>query len=260
MLSADREFVTHRPDFGSNLVKSAERVIQILELFDDLKSCATVADIADKLNYPQSSTSALLRSLVVLGYLSHDAHSRVYMPTSRVALLGSWINPLLVKEGPILRALQEISQRTGLPSHLVTRNKLYLQIIRFEYGADTPIYMGTGSGRLMVSAASGSALMSGMTNAEIARIVIATNAQLDKGQNTFALSHVMANIEAVRRDGYAVGAAARSEQATVVAIPLHCGMSEPTALGVGIESGEHDPAPLAELMHAAVNHSLATDQ
>src|SRR3546814_4827584 len=49
-------------------------------------------EIADALGYPQSSTSALLRSLVGMGYLNYDAHARTYITSSRVALLGSWVN------------------------------------------------------------------------------------------------------------------------------------------------------------------------
>ena len=62
-LSPDRVFIDARPALDGDIVKSAQRVIQVFEFFNDLRSGATVADVASALRIPQSSTSALLRSL-----------------------------------------------------------------------------------------------------------------------------------------------------------------------------------------------------
>src|SRR3546814_2678173 len=66
--------------------------------------------IADALGYPQSSTSALLRSLVGMGYLNYDAHARTYITSSRVALLGSWVNSQFFAEGAIISLMKEIGR------------------------------------------------------------------------------------------------------------------------------------------------------
>jgi hypothetical protein len=42
-------------------VKSAERVLQIFELFDEIQRDARVAEIAERLAFPQSSGSLLLK-------------------------------------------------------------------------------------------------------------------------------------------------------------------------------------------------------
>src|SRR5690349_21704846 len=75
-----------------SVVKSAGRVLEILEFFDEIRREASEAEIAHKLAYPQSSTSALLKSLTRLGYLDYDAASRTYLPSPRVALLGTWLD------------------------------------------------------------------------------------------------------------------------------------------------------------------------
>src|SRR3546814_5492035 len=87
-----RERIIAKAPIEQKTVKSAGRVLEILEYFDDLQRQSTVMEIADALGYPQSSTSALLRSLVGMGYLNYDAHARTYITSSRVALLGSWVN------------------------------------------------------------------------------------------------------------------------------------------------------------------------
>ena len=68
-----------RPDLTSGgVVKSAGRVLQILEFFDDVRREASVIEICTTLGYPQSSTSALLHSLVVMGFLSYNPATRAW--------------------------------------------------------------------------------------------------------------------------------------------------------------------------------------
>ena len=55
------------------VVKSAARTLAILEHFDRCRASQSVGEIADALQLPQSSTSALLRSMVAVGYLTWSA-------------------------------------------------------------------------------------------------------------------------------------------------------------------------------------------
>src|SRR5438093_10206017 len=73
----------------ANKAKTARRVIEVLEYFDEQNPHATVMDIVRRYKRPQSSTSELLASLVEMGILYKDAASRSYTPTPRAALLGS---------------------------------------------------------------------------------------------------------------------------------------------------------------------------
>ena len=73
-------------------VKSAIRVFEVLEFFDEVQRDASLSDIARRLGYPVSSTSMLLQSMVDAGYLV-QGEKRVYRPTPRVTLLGSWVSP-----------------------------------------------------------------------------------------------------------------------------------------------------------------------
>ena len=72
------------------MVKSAQRVIDILELFESECRPLRVADIVERLGLPQSSVSMLLRTLVSRGYMEFDAATRQYCPSVRVAFLGDW--------------------------------------------------------------------------------------------------------------------------------------------------------------------------
>src|ERR1700730_16501487 len=93
------------------VVKSSVRTIQVLEFFDELRASASVMDVSRALNYPQSSTSGLLKSLVALGYLAYDRYARLYTPTHRVALLGSWVEAPRLRQ--VVQLMEELGRQTG---------------------------------------------------------------------------------------------------------------------------------------------------
>src|SRR3546814_3014450 len=95
-----------------SVVKSAGRVLRILEYFDSVQREACVSEISRTLKWPQSSTSVLLKSLVSLGYLQNDRFRRTYRPTRRVCLLGNWVDPALVRQGALLMQADELARRT----------------------------------------------------------------------------------------------------------------------------------------------------
>jgi hypothetical protein len=106
-----------RPELPDGVVKSAGRVLQILEYFDEIQRTANVVEIAEMLKLPQSSTSALLRSLVAMGYLYFDRMARTYVPSCKVALLGNWVNSPLFMGGVVLQCMEELRERTGDARH-----------------------------------------------------------------------------------------------------------------------------------------------
>src|SRR5579864_6351280 len=97
----------------SHVVKSARRVLEVLEYFDAENPSATVGDISKKLHYPQSSTSILLRCLRDLGFLYYNRTTRKYRPTSRSALLGCWAEGGAYRGGRMLDLLDAVAKRVG---------------------------------------------------------------------------------------------------------------------------------------------------
>jgi DNA-binding IclR family transcriptional regulator len=62
-------------------VKSAQRVLELLEFFAEERRPAPVGVIAQALGWPQSSTSVLLKGLAETGFFDHDARAGLYAPT-----------------------------------------------------------------------------------------------------------------------------------------------------------------------------------
>ena len=72
-------------------IKTAIRVCEIFELFEEVRRPLRLKDFTNRFQYPPSSASGLLKSLVELGYLEYDLNSRCYLPTMRMPMISSWI-------------------------------------------------------------------------------------------------------------------------------------------------------------------------
>lgn len=219
----------------SKLVKSAGRVLEILEYFDDLQRQSTVMEIADALSYPQSSTSALLRSLVTMGYLNYDAANRTYITSGRVALLGSWINSPFFAEGAIISLMKEVNEATQDTIVLAVRNGLFVQYIHvIQATSPARLHMTLGTVRPLAASGAGYAILSTMTDAEITRIVMRVNAEARDGEPLIKIREVLEKIETVRANGYAFTCdmVTRGGGMMAVALPRMTGQPQ-MVVGVG---------------------------
>ena len=149
------------PDSSTKMVKSAVRVMEVLEFFNGVRSEATVMDLVRVFDYPQSSASELLRCLASLGYLSYDRYKRTYRPTARVTLLGSWSHPGLFRSGVLLPMMDRIARETGevvMLGAMDSNRVRYLHVVKPHADARTEFVAGdvrspfhSALGRIMVS-------------------------------------------------------------------------------------------------------------
>lgn len=211
-----------RPDLPDGVVKSAGRVLQILEYFDEIQRPANVVEIAEMLKLPQSSTSALLRSLVAMGYLYFDRALRTYMPSCKVALLGNWVNSPLFMGGVALRCMEELRQRTGDAVVLAIRNGIWSQYIHvLQANSMARLQVARGALRPLAGSGTGYALLGTLTDAEVRKISHRINAEARTGAapsvNTDDLLQTLAE---TRRLGYAFTTDLVTPGGAVLAMPL----------------------------------------
>tara|TARA_E500000318_G_scaffold78156_1_gene73080 strand:- start:37596 stop:38420 length:825 start_codon:yes stop_codon:yes gene_type:complete len=187
----------------NHIVKSVARTCETLVFFDEMRRPLTVVEISKKLGYPQSSTSALLKSLVKLGFLAHDAKRKSYFPTEQVPLLGSWMNPDLFGEGTIQKLLKAISARTKNTVILATKNgdeAQYIQVIRSK---KSPIHhVSLGTRRPLGNSGVGRVLMSRFNEDEICRMLRKINAYRAPDAPAVDIKAFLASLEETRAKGY----------------------------------------------------------
>jgi IclR family KDG regulon transcriptional repressor len=102
----------------------------VLELFDVERQAMTATSIARALKYPASSTVALLKSMVSLGYLSHDPGERTYFPTIQLAAISRWLEDSFFVEGHLLELMDELAAATGEKVCLCWQSELSMHFVR----------------------------------------------------------------------------------------------------------------------------------
>jgi DNA-binding IclR family transcriptional regulator len=230
-----RERIGAKFPIESKLVKSAGRVLEILEYFDDLQRQSTVMEIADALGYPQSSTSALLRSLVTMGYLNYDAQSRTYITSSRVALLGSWVNSPFFAEGAIISMMKELNEQTHDTVVLGMRNGQHVQYIHvIQATSPARLHMTLGTVRPIAASGAGYAVLATMTDAEITRIVMRVNAEAAEDEPLLKTRELLDKIAVIRDKGYAFTCDMVTRGGGMIAAPLPRMAGQPQMIvGIG---------------------------
>jgi DNA-binding IclR family transcriptional regulator len=220
---------------SSAAIKSAERVLAILEYFQEQKRAATVGDIAGALALPQSSTSMLLKCLVSLGYLEYDEGSRLLRPTYRVALLGNWIQKSFFKHGPLTDTMEAIQREIGETVVLGRRNgssMQYVHIVDASYAVRLIIQSGTL--RPMTRAALGMMLLTQKPDHEIRAIVRRNNADAADDRHRVNERTFLAEIEDIRRQGFAESKGRMISSASTIAMLVPADeRATPLAIGVG---------------------------
>lgn len=190
---------------SDNVVKTARRIFEILEYFDEVQRPVTLKDVTRKWGYPPSSASAVLKSMMMLGYLDYDRDSRTYMPTMRIVELGSWVQSALFGEGSIVSLMNFLTRETQETIMVATQSDLYMQYIHVV-PSPQPIQFTIAPGVIRPIARSGLGwlLLSARPDDMIETLVRRINAEATEPEAKVDLAELMTRIREVREKGYSV--------------------------------------------------------
>jgi DNA-binding IclR family transcriptional regulator len=215
------------------VVKSAGRVLEIFEFFAHRAGPATVSEVATSLEYPLSSASILLKSLLTLGYLEYLPRSREYRPTIRFAVLGTWIfDRLFSDEAPIPRVMDELLAESGETIVLAMQHGLHVDYIRIlQSTLPVRFHIKPGSRRPIWLPAAGKALLSQKPDAEVSAMLRRVNAENPKAR--VPAKAMLAELAAIRSQGYAMSEASIVPDTAMIAMALPVsGGHRPLAMAV----------------------------
>ncbi len=218
----------------SDGVKSARRVLEILELFDRKKVPLSVQDVTDELSYPQSSTSLILRTMTAMGYLYYDGSDRVYKLSPRVALLGVWLSESLFHDGRISALMQDVSERTGQTVMLGIESRSRVQYVHIVEGKGAiRLHLTPGLMRSPACCSIGLIFLSDRTDPEIRRLMLRLSTE-DPAAMPMSFDELLEKVQRVRKQGYAISANLAAEGVGSISIKLPALISDrPICLAVG---------------------------
>jgi DNA-binding IclR family transcriptional regulator len=211
------------------------RTFEVLELFAERRRPLALNEIYPTLGYPQSSTTNLLKSMVLLGYLNYNRSSRTYLPTMRLNMLGNWIAGYIQSEGGFRELVEEMQRRTDETVGLSTQNDLFIQYLFLKPPAhqfkNAP---PDGTMRMLVHSSGGRAMMARMNDRAIDKLCRYTN-HYDIGNGIRVdYDELMKDIRWIRHVGYSYMPNQPTEDVSSISIALDADLHGiQLAIGVG---------------------------
>jgi DNA-binding IclR family transcriptional regulator len=242
-----------------NKAKTARRVIEVLEFFDEERRHATVMDIARRYNRPQSSTSELLSILVDMGLLYKEPASRSYMPTPRAAMLGSLFQPNAVRDGRLSMLTDRLVSQTGLATAVLGMVCLNAQVYRWMAGTTALPAAITGEGvsggaQTPLSDSAGGWLLLSTLAADRREGVLRRLRAEAPPERRFSPADILGRVQECGQRGYAIGPAGfeTTSEMCAVLLPREAG-ERPMVLGLVYEPREDvDAKALVALLQGSV--------
>jgi DNA-binding IclR family transcriptional regulator len=214
-------------DSSAHIVKSAQRVLKVIEFFTEERPAASVTDISRALSYPQSSTSVLLRCLRQLGYLYYDRAHRTYRLTARAALLGCWSERGNYRGGRTLDWLDAVAAQTGETVVLSAAHADYALHHLHVRGGTSPraIAVDAGAVEPIMHNVQGELQLASYPDPHIRLALHRLNSEEANPDKRVNVAEKLAEFQVMRDRGWGIGRHAGVEGASAVAamVPRHKG-------------------------------------
>ena len=216
-------------------VKSAQRVLELLEFFAEWRRPASVKEICQSLGYPQSSTSVLLKSLTESGYFDHELRTGMYVPNVRLTLATAWIEDHLFSEQGLLRLMEQVLASCGHTVMIGTQQGVHVRYLHVLQATRAGRFMAkTGSLRPLFRSASGRMLLTTHAEKDMGMLLRKANALESVPALQVDLIAALREREKARRDGYAMSMGTSMPGAAALAILLPVPRDhEPMTLSLG---------------------------
>jgi DNA-binding IclR family transcriptional regulator len=215
---------------SSDLVKSAARALEILEVFATERKRMNSAQLGVALGYPKSSLSVLLKSLVAQGYLANGNGDQDYFPTLKLARLGEWIPAALLGSDALLPMLAKLRDETGETVTLTMATDLHMRCLHALIGTH-PISLQVEDGVSfpMVGTAIGTMYLA-TQDEKFVLDLLSRWAKQHPGQSKATIATLHNDIEDARTRGVSCAYDIVLPDTGAIAMPIRTGIGEETLI------------------------------
>ncbi len=190
---------------NKTFVKSAIRVINVLEYFYRDRQPSRAIEISRELDLPTSSTKYLLTSLVESGYLTFNKTDKTYFPSILFSGFASWLAEIY-PSGEVLRRLaKDIHQQLGeiITITVLHENNMRALVIE-KNSVKTPPAYDFRVRIPLIGSSSGAIALASKPDEEIMEIIKHESRKLAPHIRQTQEDYVLAQIKQVRDKGYSV--------------------------------------------------------
>ena len=208
---------------NDGVVKSASRVIDLLELFSSTSTAMGVSDISKRLGFPKSSTHMLLATLAGRGFIVSDQERRFRLHPTFGAELRAWIGgtrgKLIHAANAPMKSLVDIVNETCFLT--VMRSDWMAEYVakvssRQELRLDAPV----GAIRQLNAGSGGMVLLAHLPRHEFERFLKEHPLQASTPKSIIEPARLRRELATIRTRGYALSEGTNYPQATGVSAPV----------------------------------------
>ena len=188
---------------GAALVKSASRVLEVLEFSQQVRKPFKAVDLRNALDWPASSTQMILQTMMESGYLIFNNQTKQYFPSPRIFALGAWLGCSDCDLSGVFDVLDEIASETGEMVALSIENNYSAQCVRIVPGrTPIPFEFSAGYRAPLTSSAAGLALLTAKSDGQAMTAVQKSRELAASGRDSYV--QTMKKIQQFRREGRAI--------------------------------------------------------
>lgn len=211
----------NKPSNESTAVKSAHRVVDILELLAKKPSGLTFTSLNVQLEIPKSSLHQLLSTLVDTRVIQYDATSKNYLLGTRLwEFAMTYVNSLDVVQlsQPFLERLRDKYNETVQMAILDGSDIVYIA----KVNSQRPVQLASQVGSRLPAYATGigKALLACLPRDTVARIYSASDLSHFTSSTMDTLGKLLENLDLTRARGYALDLGEYSPEIRCIAIPM----------------------------------------
>jgi len=221
-------------DDASASVKSAARVLQLLEFFARTRRPATAADLRRQLDLPKSSCSALIETLRRAGFIYSVGRDGGYYPTRRWLELAQVVtanDPVLQAVEPLLEDIRDGCGESVIFSKLADNQVLYLDVV--ECSNEVRIAASSGERKPLYASAAGRALLSVLPREERLAILDQLTYTPYTSITTKGPAELESRVQAGIAQGWHLAIGEHRDDTASLAVPLQIG-NQHYAVTIGI--------------------------
>jgi DNA-binding IclR family transcriptional regulator len=174
-------------------VKSAERVFQIMELFQIEKAQLSAKNISEKLFMPRSSTNVLIKTMLKKGYLGYDQNDYTYFPTTKIAQLSEWALEHFFNHQEELDAIcDKLSKESNETVSITVRSGDEAQFVKVIPGIQAvTLKIYEGSKTSLFYSACGLALLSSLNTEQVCQLANRYNKRIGESDKPVDVTELL---------------------------------------------------------------------